>query len=419
MMLLFKLFEDIYRRGDLRVIDWQGKTREYGDGSGTPATIKLHDSQVEWDFLRSPKMALGELFMQQRLTIEDGSLYDFLAISARNRGSFKHHRLMGLREYIRPLFTSLLTNNPRLRSRHNVAHAYDLNERLFHLFLDEDMQYSCAYWTYNEQNRPVNTLEEAQYDKKVYLAKKLYMNRPDLEVLDVGSGWGGLSIYLAREHGARVTGITLSKEQLRVAQQRAEEAGVSDRVRFELSDYRDAPPPSGKDKYDRIVSVGMLEHVGAKNNLVYLRTLQKLLEKDGVFVLQWCGRMGPPAPPNPWVAKYIFPGGYAPALSEITAAVEKAVYWMNDIECFRLHYADTLRAWLDRFQANRAEVAEMYDEQFCRMWEYYLTGFEVGFREIGQCTYQMQLTLERDAVPQTRDYLSQIPAETAPLRHSA
>lgn len=406
-MLLLKLFENIFLRGALEVVDWHGKLHEYGDGSGNAVKIKLQDAQVEWDFLRSPKLAIGELYMDGRLTIETGSLYDFLTICARNRGSLKHHRMMGIAEYARPLFSSLITNNPKPRSKRNVEHHYDLDERLYRLFLDEDMQYSCAYWTYDEHHQPINSLEDAQLDKKKHLASKLYLKRGDLEVLDVGCGWGGMAIHLAKEHDARVTGITLSKEQLRVAQQRAEEAGVSDRVRFQLCDYRDAQGPGSGKQYDRIISVEMLEHVGTRNHLTYFRKLQKLLDNKGVFVLQWGGRMGPPGAPNPWIEKHIFPGGYTPALSEIAMDVEKAVYWMNDMECQKLHYADTVKEWNRRFQANRDAARALYDERFCRMWEFYLIACEVSFRTIGQCAYQLQLTLERDVVPQRRDYLYQ------------
>lgn len=404
-MLLFKLFEDLFKRGAITVIDWHGKSHEYGDGSGEAVTIRLHDAQVEWDFLRSPKLAMGELYMDERLTLENGSLVDYLTVCARNRGSLKHHNLLGIREYAMPLMNSLLTNNPRPRSRKNVEHAYEIHADFYRLFLDQHMQYSCAYWDYDENHQTTNTLEEAQTNKLHHIARKLYLNQPDLHILDVGCGWGGLSVYLAKEHGARVTGITLSNEQLQAAWQRAEEAGVTDRVDFQICDYRDARPPAGRDRYDRIVSIEMLEHVGVKHYLEYLRGLQKLLDKRGVFLLQWGARMGPPASTNPWIAKYIFPGGYTPSLSEITTAVEKAVYWMNDIECQRLHYADTMREWSRRFQARRDEAVAMYDERFAKMWEFYLAAFEVSSRVIGQCAYQMQLTLDRDVVPQRRDYL--------------
>ena len=399
------MFEDIFRTGSLEVIDWKGHRHSYGDGTGSPVTIKLHDAQVEWEFLRNYKLALGELYMDERLTIEKGSLYDFINTCAINRGSLKHHGILSWRSYIKPLITSLATNNPKSAAIRNARHAYDLKEELFRLFLDEDLQYSCAYWTYDEKFQPVNTLEEAQFDKKEHLAAKLHLHRPGMYVLDVGCGWGGLAIHLAREYGANVRGITLSPEQLRVAQQRAEEAGVSDRVEFQLCDYREVGYLPNNRAYDRIVSVEMLEHVGAKHNLSYFRTLQKLLQKNGIFVLQWGGRMGPPTPPNPWIEKYIFPGGYTPALSEIAASIEKAVFWMNDIECHHLHYADTLKEWNRRFQLRRSEAADMYDERFCRMWEYYLNSCEVSFRTVSQCVYQIQMTTRRHAIPQSRDYL--------------
>lgn len=392
-MLIFKLFEHLFLRGNLTVLDWRGNRYSYGDGSGPAVTIKLHDSQTEWDFLKNPKLALGELFTDERLTVEEGTLFDFLTLCANNRGSLKHHKLLGVREYVRPLFLSLITNNPLQRSLANVSHHYDLDERLYRLFLDEDMQYSCAYF-----RSPDDTLEQAQYNKKVHLASKMHITQPGLRVLDVGCGWGGMALHLAREHECRVTGITLSKEQLRVAQQRAKDEGLDKLVDFQLMDYRNMDG-----KFDRIVSVEMLEHVGVNNNPVYFRKMQDLLKPDGVFALHWGGRMGPPGAVNPWIEKYIFPGGYTPSLSEITAVIEKVVFWINDVENQRLHFADTLKEWHKRFSANRAEVAKLYDERFCRLWDYYLIACEVSFRSIGQCVYQMQLTLERDSVPLTRD----------------
>jgi cyclopropane-fatty-acyl-phospholipid synthase len=281
------------------------------------------------------------------------------------------------------------------RSRRNVAHHYDLSGKLYDLFLDKDRQYSCAYFTNNNK-----TLDEAQHDKKRHLAAKLLLTKPGLKVLDIGSGWGGLGLYLARVCQADVTGVTLSAEQLKVSNDRAKAEGLAERARFHLRDYREE-----QGRYDRIVSVGMFEHVGAGNYRAFFRKMKELLKDDGVAVLHSIGRMSPPGSTNPWLRKYIFPGGYTPALSETFAAIEQEGLWITDVEILRLHYADTLKEWRRRFQENRAEVARLYDERFCRMWEFYLAGCEVAFRRMDQMVFQIQIAKRQDAVPLTRDYM--------------
>jgi len=277
-----------------------------------------------------------------------------------------------------------------------VAHHYDLNGRLYSLFLDRDRQYSCAYFPTGTE-----TLEEAQAAKKRLIAAKLCLDRPGLEVLDIGSGWGGLALTLARDFGARVTGITLSTEQLGEARARARAEGLSDRVRFELMDYR-----AMDRQFDRIVSVGMFEHVGVPHYDAFFHVVDRCLAPDGVALLHAIGRQGPPQATNPWIVKYIFPGGYCPALSEVLPAIERARLMTTDIEVLRLHYAETLRHWRRRFAASRDSIAALYDERFCRMFEFYLCGSELAFRREGLMIFQIQLSRALNTVPLTRDYIA-------------
>ncbi len=287
--------------------------------------------------------------------------------------------------------------NPATQSRRNVAHHYDLGDKLYGLFLDKDWQYSCAYFPTGSE-----TLEEAQIAKKRHIAAKLMMDRPDLTVLDIGCGWGGMGLTLARDYGARVTGVTLSTEQLARARQRAQEAGLSDRVKFELLDYRD---PSLIGPFDRIVSVGMFEHVGINHYDTFFHHVRRLLAPTGVSLIHAIGRSDRPSTTNPWINRYIFPGGYSPSLSEVFPAVERSKLIATDVEILRLHYADTLRHWRRRFAAKRVEAAAMYDERFCRMFEFYLAASEIAFRRMGHMVWQVQLTRELRTVPLTRDYI--------------
>jgi cyclopropane-fatty-acyl-phospholipid synthase len=280
------------------------------------------------------------------------------------------------------------------RSRRNAAHHYDLSDQLYELFLDRDRQYSCAYF-----RSPNDDIDTAQQNKKRHIAAKLLL-RPGTRVLDIGSGWGGLALYLAGECGADVTGLTLSEEQFKVANRRAAAAGLADRVRFYLRDYREEGGC-----YDRIVSVGMFEHVGVNQYPVFFGKLRALLAPDGVALLHSIGRMDGPGATNPWLRKYIFPGGYSPALSEVVPHAERARLWITDLEILRLHYAETLRAWRGRFEHNRDRIRALYDERFCRMWEMYLVGCELAFRRGGHLVFQMQLAKAIETVPLTRDYM--------------
>jgi len=393
-MLLASVLPRVIRIGRLNVIDAAGRTHVFAGSPGPTATIRLHDRALHWKCLLSPRFYVPEAYMNGGLTIEEGSLYDFLDLLTINEGNVPNGRLSRLGDTAGRLFRYIHQYNPVQRSRRNVAHHYDLSDQLYELFLDRDRQYSCAYFQAADDD-----LETAQLNKKQHIAAKLLL-RPGQKVLDIGSGWGGLALYLARECGAEVTGLTLSQEQLKVAQHRAAAAGLSERVRFHLRDYREETG-----HYDRIVSVGMFEHVGVNQFGAFFGKLNELLTPDGVALLHSIGRMDGPGTTNPWLRKYIFPGGYCPALSEVVPVVEQKRLWITDIEILRLHYAETLRAWRARFEQNRERIKALYDERFCRMWETYLVGSELSFRNQGMLVFQMQLAKAVDTVPLTRDYM--------------
>ena len=396
-MLLAQLLKKMIHVGSLTVIDAGGRRHVFeGTEPGRACTIRLHDPALHHRLLVNPKLGLGEALMDGTLTIEDGEIYDFVALCAQNLGwGDPEHWLARIDQAFRRLYKRIAVYNPVPRSRRNVAHHYDLSDRLYELFLDNDRQYSCAYFT-----SPAVDLDEAQESKKKHLAAKLLL-QPDQKVLDVGCGWGGLALSLAKYSDVEVTGITLSNEQYRHATQRAEREGLSDRVRFLLEDYRQV-----RGSYDRIVSVGMFEHVGTSHYDTFFGRLNDLLRDDGVALLHTSGRADGPAAPNPWINKYIFPGGYIPSLSEIVPSIERKRFYITDIEVLRLHYADTLKAWRRRFQANAVHIREIYDERFCRMWETYLALSEAAFRYSGMVVFQIQLAKNQDAVPLTRDYIA-------------
>jgi cyclopropane-fatty-acyl-phospholipid synthase len=392
-MLFAALLKYIVRTGSLRLVDGAGRAHQIGDGGPPQCTIRVARRGLDYTLALNPALSVGEAYVNGTLTIEDGTLYDFLEIAAQNYVHLERNPWFAL---LNNAARRLRQYNPAARARRNVAHHYDLSGKLYDLFLDRDRQYSCAYFT-----SETDSLETAQENKKRHIASKLLLDSPGLKVLDIGSGWGGLGLYLAQETGADVTGVTLSTEQHRVSQDRAAETGLAGRVRFHLRDYRDE---SGR--YDRIVSVGMFEHVGVPHYHEFFRKLKDLLTEDGVALLHSIGRTDPPGGTNPWLQKYIFPGGYTPALSEVMAAVQQVGLWVTDIEILRLHYAETLRAWRQRFLANRDAVRALYDERFCRMWEFYLIGSELAFRHGSQMVFQMQLAKRQDAVPLTRDYMT-------------
>jgi len=332
--------------------------------------------------------------MDGKLTIEEGSLYDLVDLFAVNLEALPPGLTSRLLNGYITLFRQIHQYNPLPRARRNVAHHYDLSDQLYELFLDRDRQYSCGYFRDGSED-----LDAAQTDKKRHIAAKLLI-RPGQRVLDIGSGWGGLALYLAGECGADVTGLTLSVEQHKVATRRAAVAGLSDRVRFYVRDYREEAG-----QYDRIVSVGMFEHVGVNHYRGFFAKLKSLLRPDGVAVLHSIGRKDGPGSTNPWLRKYIFPGGYIPALSEVLPTIERLRIWVTDVEILRLHYAQTLSAWRRRFERNRDSIRAIYDERFCRMWEMYLVVSEITFRRHDFMVFQMQLAKSVEAVPLTRDYM--------------
>ncbi len=395
-MLLAHFLDHVLLRGDLRLIDARGKQWRFGDGAPPRATIRLHKRSLHWRLAVNPKLVIGEAFMDGTLTVEQGSLYDLLDLLSSNLDSVEGHFVQSIGTMVGRTLRFLQQYNPVGKAQRNVAHHYDLSDELYDLFLDDDRQYSCAYF-----NSEHDSLEQAQLNKKCHLAAKLLLNKPGLKLLEIGSGWGGLAMYLAQQGAACVDGVTLSIEQQKVSTRRAVEAGLDDRVKFDLLDYREQDG-----KYDRIVSVGMFEHVGAGHYVEFFKKLSDLMTDDGVCVLHSIGRNQPPGNTNAWLRKYIFPGGYTPALSEVMQAIEKAGLWVADIEILRLHYANTLRIWHQRFMSRRDEAVALYDERFCRMWEFYLVGCELAFRHMGQMVFQLQIAKRQDAVPLTRDYIA-------------
>ncbi|HVO15189.1 MAG TPA: cyclopropane-fatty-acyl-phospholipid synthase family protein [Alphaproteobacteria bacterium] len=391
-----KLMNHFIRAGTLTVIDAAGRRHVFGGKApGPAATIRLHEKRLEHRILVNPHLGVGEAYMDGTLTIEEGTLYDFLDLCGLNLDHLESYRLQAVARWLRTLFRGWHQNNPVGVAKSNVAHHYDLSGALYDLFLDKDRQYSCAYFTTGN-----DTLEVAQDNKKRHIAAKLLL-KPGLKVLDIGSGWGGLGLYLAKVAPVDVTGVTLSEEQHKMSEQRARDAGLADRVRFRLQDYRHVDQ-----RFDRIVSVGMFEHVGARHYPEFFGKVRELLADDGVCLLHSIGRMEPPGSTNAWLRKYIFPGGYTPALSEVLTVVERIGLWVTDIEILRLHYAETLHEWNRRFQDNRDKVARLYDERFCRMWEFYLQGCEMAFRRMRQMVFQMQLAKHPDSAPLTRDYIT-------------
>jgi cyclopropane-fatty-acyl-phospholipid synthase len=392
--MLSGLLGRVVQKGSLAVLYPDGSKESFGSGD-PEVVIRLHDRRAVWELLFHPDLKLGEHYMDGRLTLEKGRICDLLSILMHGLGQVKPSGLHKLMRAFRTFTRRLEQHNPAKRSKAHVAHHYDLSGHLYDLFLGHDKQYSCAYFS-----EAGETLEDAQIAKKRHIAAKLYLHKPGLSVLDIGCGWGGMALNLAHDSGARVLGITLSEEQIEVARRRAREAQLEDRCRFELADYR-----ALGGRYDRIVSVGMFEHVGVPYYGTFFAKVRDLLADDGVMLLHTIGRSDGPGSTNAWIAKYIFPGGYTPAMSEVTAVIEKSGLIITDVEVLRLHYADTLREWRSRFECNRAKIAALYDERFCRMWEFYLAGSEMAFRHDGEVVFQFQITKRADAVPLTRDYM--------------
>jgi cyclopropane-fatty-acyl-phospholipid synthase len=391
--LLRYFLNQFIRRGAMRFTTASGAKFSCGDGTGEPVSARFLTRDAELRVLLNPELALGEVYMDGTFVIENGSIADALAILMNQPEILP--RWARLQWALRYLIRHAKQFNPRHRSRNNVAHHYDLDGRLYSLFLDADKQYSCAYF-----ETPETTLDDAQLAKKRHLAAKLLIRTGD-RILDIGSGWGGLGLYLAEMTGADVTGVTLSMEQLQVSNARAAENNLSASAKFFLEDYRDIPGP-----FERIVSVGMFEHVGVDFYETYFRRCADLLTDDGVMVLHSIGRSEGPDVTNPWITKYIFPGGYIPAMSEVFDAIERAGLLVCDVEILRLHYAETLKAWRERFMARREEAVRLYDERFARMWEFYLACSEMSFRKQNMMNFQIQLTKRQGVVPITRDYIT-------------
>ena len=395
MLLLDAVLKRLIRKGDLRLTDWAGVETRYGDESPPHVHVKITSAAAARKIALDPDLNLGESYMNGGLTLLSGTIYDFLALAMRNmerqgRAHWIHNVVLKGRLATR----RIAQHNPVGKAKENVARHYDLSGALYDLFLDVDRQYSCAYFESSNA-----TLEDAQLAKKRHLAAKLNI-KPGMKVLDIGSGWGGLGLYLAEVCGAEVTGATLSEEQHKLSTERASQRGIADRVQFLLKDYRHL-----EEKYDRIVSVGMFEHVGIGHYPEFFAKAATLLKPDGVAVLHSINRSDGPGVTSAWINRYIFPGGYIPALSEVIPHLEQQGLYVTDIEILRLHYAETLRHWARRFADNRERAKALYDERFCRMWEFYLAGSECAFRFGGMNNFQIQFGLNQHILPMTRDYI--------------
>ncbi len=398
MFPLSKLLSHLIQVGSLKVIDADGKTHTFGGrvALGPSVTMQLSDAGLYKSLFFNPELAAGEAYMDGTLSFPGSSLRDFLALVSLNQNRSggrpsPFHRAVGA---IARRLKRFQQSNPIGKAQQNIAHHYDIGNELYRLFLDDGLFYSCAYFETDDAS-----LEAAQRAKCRLVAAKLSL-KPGQKILDIGSGWGGLAIYLAQMEDVHVLGVTLSKEQHALANERAKAAGVSDRVKFELRDYREI-----QQKFDRIVSVGMFEHVGVPRYDEFFAKVNELISDDGVMLLHSIGHMSPPSMASPWLRKYIFPGAYSPSLSEVFPAVERSRLWVTDCEFLRLHYAMTLRHWHTRFEKSRAQIARMYDERFCRMWEFYLISAEMMFRTGAQEVFHLQLSRKRDASPIRRDYI--------------
>jgi cyclopropane-fatty-acyl-phospholipid synthase len=403
MWLLDRLLSRAITQGALELTDCEGTVHRYGDPAAPAVRISLMDAATARSIGRNPALGAGEAFMDGRLVIESGDIMDLLDLVGRNLTWDRANDLRVSLWNQQRLAARWDELNAKARSRRNVAHHYDLGDSLYDLFLDEERQYSCGYFRAGNDG-PDSDLDQAQRDKLDHIAKKLCLE-PGLRVLDIGCGWGGMARHLHKRSGAEVLGITLSEEQLKYARARADALGIGGKVRYELMDYRDLTLDTFGGPFDRIVSVGMFEHVGRPNYLAYFDKVAELLTPDGIALIHTIGRSSGKGATDPWTAKYIFPGGYTPALSEIMPHVERAYLWTTDIEVWRLHYAKTLEHWLKRCRARKAEIVALYDERFFRMWEFYLGGAMNAFRFDDHVVFQLQLARRRDGAPLTRDYL--------------
>ena len=392
--MIERLIDKLMSKGQLTLVMPDGKRRTYGPGGGKSLRVRVTDRKTLFAIARNPRLGLGEAYMDGRLIVEDGTILDLMRlVVGANRWEDKGKGRAAMNKG-KGKWKALFRRNKAKASRRNVAHHYDIGNDLYRLFLDEDMQYSCAYFT-----DPANSLEQAQADKKAHIAAKLFL-KPGQKVLDIGCGWGGMALYLNRVANVDVLGITLSEEQLKVARRRAEEAGVSGRVKFELIDYRELDGT-----FDRIVSVGMFEHVGAAHFDEFFAACRNLLADDGVMLLHTIGKYGKAAAPDPFTDKWIVPGYHLPSISQLAAATERQRLITSDFEMLRVHYAYTLQHWLERTRANRDKIIALHDERFFRMWEFYLSGGVVAFESGSMCNFQAQYIRDRNALPITRDYM--------------
>ncbi len=393
--LLDRALKTVMERGTLRVTDPAGELHVYGDGTGTPVNLNIRTPLAAAKIAADADLYLGECYMDGSLDVSGGTtIYEALAILLDNGQTHRLPKVAKAAYAVRKALKRVDQYNPVGKAKNNVAHHYDLSGALYDLFLDRDRQYSCAYFEGDDAS-----LEDAQLAKKRHLAAKLDV-KPGMKVLDIGSGWGGLGLYIAETCGAEVTGVTLSEEQHKLSNDRAQQRGVADRVQFLLKDYRHLDQ-----KFDRIVSVGMFEHVGVGHFREFFTKVNGLLKNDGVAVLHSINRSDGPGATSAWIKKYIFPGGYIPALSEVLPHIEKSGLYVTDIEILRLHYAKTLREWFLRFADHRDRARELYDERFCRMWEFYLAASECAFRFAGMNNFQIQFTKNQHALPLTRNYI--------------
>lgn len=392
--ILERTIDRVIRDGDLKITWPDGSSSRHGSGAGLSAHMILSDPGLIPRMIKSPELALGEGYMEGGLEVEGDDIRGFLRLVARNAGKFGTGRFSAAAAGARTALRRIAQHNPMHIARRNVEVHYDLSTELYELFLDPMMQYTCGYYS-----RPGMSLEEAQRAKMRHIGEKLLIE-PGMRVMDIGCGWGGLSITLARDFGAEVTGVSLSKVQLAYAREKAQAAGVADQIDFRLMDYRDVD-----ELFDRIVVVGMMEHVGQPQYPVFFDQLSKNLSPNGAALVHSIGRTTPPGQTSPFINKYIFPGGYAPAMSEVMSEVEKTSLMPMDIEVWRTHYAQTLIHWQEKFEANVAAVRALYDERFVRMWRYYLAASEMSFSELGLVIFQYQLAHQEAAVPVTREYL--------------
>lgn len=395
-MVLERIVSSLVKTGDLTITDWNGRARRYGDGSLPKSHIKFESAAAARRMAIDPDLYLGECYMDGSLKILGGTIADFLDLTMKNAGTTNYHPVHRALVRARMAMRHIHQHNPVGKAQQNVAHHYDLSGAIYDLFLDRDRQYSCAYFETKNQ-----TLEDAQLAKKRHLAAKLSI-KPGMKVLDIGSGWGGLGLYLAEVCGADVTGVTLSAEQFNLSNERAHQRGLKAHAKFLLKDYRELEGP-----FDRIVSVGMFEHVGIGHFPEFFSKVATLLRDDGTAVLHSINRSNGPGATSAWIKKYIFPGGYVPALSEVLPHLETSGLYVTDIEILRLHYANTLKEWGHRFAANRKNAEEIYDERFCRMWEFYLAASEMAFRYSGMNNFQIQFGKDQNVLPLTRDYITE------------